>query len=162
MSQPAGAILLVGVGNVLLGDEGVGIHVARELAARQATLPRGTRVLDGGTLGLDLLPLVADADAVVFVDAVDTEAPPGTITVFRDEEIVATLGGRLGPHQLGIADLVATARLTGMLPARMALVGIQPSSLEVSLELTPAVRGALPLAVEAAQRELLRASSAVV
>ena len=158
MRPLAGPILLVGVGNVLLGDEGVGVHVARRLEARLAELPAGIRIVDGGTLGLDLLPLLADAQSAVIVDAVDIGAQPGTVAVLRGDEIVEALGGSLSAHQVGVGDLLAVARLTGSLPQRVALVGIQPARIEVGLELTQAVREALPLAVEAARRELAAAA----
>jgi hydrogenase maturation protease len=158
MSESVGSILLLGMGNTLLRDEGVGVHVARALSSRSRGLPPGTRVIDAGTMGLDLLPLITGAAAVVFVDAMDVGAPPGSVSVLRDREIAGALGSRLSPHQVGLADLIAAGRLCGSLPGRVTLVGIQPASIEVGLELTPDVRGALPRAVEAARRELWAAA----
>lgn len=152
------APLVLGVGNVLLGDEGVGVAVARRLEAAQAAgdtrIPTGTRIVDGGTLGLDLLPLLADSDAVVIIDAVDLGRDPGTVVVLRDGAVEATLAGHLSPHQVGVGDLVAAARLLGEVPARLSLVGIQPAAIEVRLDLSPAVAAAVDVAVDRVRGEL--------
>lgn len=144
-------ILVLGVGNVLLRDDGVGIRVIRELEALD--LPPGVRAVDGGTLGLDLLPMIEDAAAVVMIDAVDLRAAPGSVTVLRGDELHAALGGHVSPHQVGVGDLVAVARLAGTLPERLALVAIQPAAIEIGLELTPEVEAAVPAAVELALAE---------
>lgn len=154
MSRADGPVLLLGIGNLLMRDEGVGIQVVRALEDPGFGLPPGTRVVDGGTLGLDLLPLIDDARAVVLVDAVDIGAAPGTVAVLRGMEIGGALGGHISPHQVGIGDLLAVARLTGVLPERVALVGVQPATVEIGLDLSPTVGAVLPLAAEAARREL--------
>jgi hydrogenase maturation protease len=150
-----GPLLVLGVGNVLLRDEGVGIHVVRRLEALGAdALPPGTTIVDGGTLGLDLLPMLEDAAAVVMVDAVDLRAEPGAVDVLRGATLHAALAGHISPHQVGVGDLLAAARLAGSLPDRVSLVAIQPGAIEVGLELTPAVEAALPAAVELTLAEL--------
>jgi len=151
-----GRPLVLGLGNVLMGDEGVGVRVLERLVAeRDAAHPlAGAELVDGGTLGLDLLPLLDDADAVVMIDAVDLRLAPGSVVVLRDAELTARMGGALSVHQLGVGDLLAVARLRGTMPARAALVGIQPQRLEVGLELSPAVEAAVPLAAEMARAEV--------
>ena len=151
MSHPDGDVLVLGVGNILLQDEGVGIRIADEVAALD--LPPGIRAVDGGTLGLDLLPLIEDAAALVMVDAVDLRAEPGTVDVLRGDELRSALGGHVSPHQVGVGDLIEVARLAGTLPDRVALVAIQPGTIAVGLELTPAVEAAVPRAVELAVAE---------
>ena len=148
-----GASLVLGVGNILLRDEGVGVIVARALVDH-ASLPPDTMVVDGGTLGLDLLPMIGDAGALIMVDAVNLRSAPGTIRVMHGHELHTALAQHVSPHQVGVNDLVALARLTGTLPERFALVGIQPEAVEVGLELTPAVQAALPAAVQAVLDEL--------
>jgi len=147
----SGSPLVIGIGNILLRDEGVGVRVATELARRVADerleLPPGTRIVDGGTLGLELLPMIQDASSVVLVDAVDLGRAPGSVAVLRGDSIEGMLAGHVSPHQVGVADLVAAARLLGVLPESTALVGIQPASIEIGLELTIAVERALPEAV---------------
>ena len=158
MSRPDGPLLAIGVGNVLLRDEGVGVRVACELhrlaTTGHVTLPPGTRVVDGGTLGLDLLPLIEDSRALLLVDAVDLRQAPGSIEVLHDKELQWALSGHVSPHQVGIGDLLAAARLMGTLPAAVALIGIQPGEIAIGLELTDAVRAAVPAAVQTAVAEL--------
>jgi len=155
----AGEILVLGVGNVLMADDGIGVHVIRRLAAEH--VPDGVRMVDGGTLGLDLLPMVADARALIVVDAVDMQEAPGTVRVLRGAELHSALGGHISPHQVGLGDLLAVGRLTGGLPDQLALVGIQPGVVEVGLELTAACAGAIPHAVAAVRTELDRLTAAM-
>lgn len=160
MSAPDGPLLVLGIGNILLRDEGLGVQVIRELETRvdrgELVLPPDTELVDGGTLGLDLLPLISDARALLLVDAIDLGDEPGTIRVLRDEAIQGALSGHVSPHQVGIGDLIAAARLMGTLPVAVALVGVQPLEIAVDLELSPPVRAALPGAVEAAIGEIGR------
>ena len=142
-------LVILGLGNVLLGDEGVGIHLIRELQ-RDGDLP--AEVVDGGTLGLELLSVVAEADALILVDAADFAQAPGSIAVFRDDVLQARLARHVSPHQAGAGDLLAVGRLTGQLPARVALVGVQPESLEPAIELSATVRAALPVALAEVRR----------
>lgn len=159
MSRPTGELLVLGVGNVLMRDEGVGVHVARAIAGDQPSIGGGVRVVDGGTLGLDLLPLIADARAVVLIDAVDLRAEPGTVSVLRGDALHGVLGGHLSPHQVGLGDLIAVGRLTGELPERVVLVGIQPAAIEVGIDLTTACAAAVPRAIDAVRAELAALSA---
>jgi hydrogenase maturation protease len=158
VSRPDGPILVIGVGNVLLRDEGVGVRVARELhrlaGEGRLAIPAATRVVDGGTLGLDLLPLIEDARALLMIDAVDLRAAPGTIRVIGGDELHGALAGHVSPHQVGIGDLLAAARLIGTLPEAVSLVAIQPGDISVDLALSPDVEAAVPAAVLAAADEL--------
>jgi hydrogenase maturation protease len=157
MTVPGGSLLIVGIGNILLRDDGVGIAVVREIERRAGRgdlqLPDGTALVDGGTLGLGLLPLVAEARAIVLVDAVDRGREPGALEVLRGAELVAEAagGGRSGAVRVsrgGLGDLLVAARLAGTDPAAIALVGIQPAEIAVGLELTAAVRKAVSAAAE--------------
>lgn len=160
MTATRGGLLVLGVGNVLLRDEGVGVRVAREIAALPPDqLPPGTEVVDGGTLGLDLLPMIEDAAAIVMVDAVNLRSDPGATRVLRDEELHSALARHVSPHQVGVGDLLAAARLAGSLPDRVSLVAIQPELIEIGLELTPAVEAAVPVAVGLVRRELAALAS---
>lgn len=155
--------LVLGIGNILLRDEGVGVVVARRIeAAREAgdmVMPANTRVVDGGTLGLDLLPMIGDATQVVMVDAVDLKQAPGTVSVLRDEAVQAALSGHVSPHQVGVGDLVAAARLMGIMPPRLTLVGIQPGEIAIGLELTEPVAAAVDVAIDLVRRELAPAGA---
>jgi len=143
--------LVLGVGNALLQDDGVGIHVARSLRDRSSK-DSDLDIIDGGTIGLALLPEVEDADALVIVDAADLGQPPGSIRVFVDDEVDAHLSGkRRSVHEVAVLDLLAAAGIRGRRPAHCALVAIQPQSTEWGLEPTPGVRAAIPLACDAIQ-----------
>jgi hydrogenase maturation protease len=148
-------LLVLGVGNVLLRDEGVGVRVAREVAELGPdAVPPGTRVVDGGTLGLDLLPMIEDAAGVVMVDAVNLRVTPGAVAVLRGPELHAALAQHVSPHQVGVGDLLSAARLAGALPDLVALVAVQPELIEIGLDLTPLVEAAVPAAVGLVRQEL--------
>jgi hydrogenase maturation protease len=144
-------LVVLGIGNTLLGDDGVGVHATDLLAADPSLLPAGTTVLDGGTGGLSLLPAIADAGALVIVDAIDVDAAPGHIRVLTGIDLHAE-PGKLSVHEVGTADLLAAARLTGVLPESTALIGIQPATLSPSITLSPPVAAALPELLDTVRR----------
>jgi hydrogenase maturation protease len=160
MTSPDGPILVLGIGNVLLRDDGAGVHVVRELGRLDARgdveMPPGTVVLDGGTLGLDLLPLISDARAVLLVDAIDGGRAPGAVEAFRGEALDQDQAGNILPLPVGVGDVLGAARLLGVLPGAVTLVGIQPNEVAIGLELTEVVRAALPAAVATTLDELRR------
>ena len=154
MSAARDAVLVLGIGNLLMGDEGVGVHVVRRLLDGGRPIAPDVRVVDGGTLGLDLLPLISDAGALIVVDAAELHAEPGAVRILRDGELDGAMAGHLSVHQVGLSDLLAVGRLTDGLPARLALVAIQPGAIEVGVELTPECRAAVPVAVDAIRGEI--------
>lgn len=142
-------ILVMGVGNTLLQDDGIGVHVTESLRnssqADPASSDPGFEFIDGGTIGLSLLPEIEDAEAVIIVDASETGERPGTLRIFRGNEIDRQLSGkRRTVHEVAVADLFAAAAIRGRSPARRALVAIQPASTELGLEPTADVRAAIP------------------
>lgn len=139
--------LVLGLGNILMRDEGVGVRVVERLLQR-CEFPAEVQVLDGGTLGLDLLPWVEDVDRLLVIDAVDMGAEPGAITRLEGEEVPAFLGVKISPHQMGLADLLAAARLCGRFPQELVLWGVQPAVIEVGLELSPSVDAQIETLVE--------------
>lgn len=140
-------LLVLGLGNVLLEDDGVGAAAVAALLERYDA-PAGARVLDGGTLGLSLLPYLESADALILVDAVRTEEPPGSILRLDGDEVMPAVATRLSPHQVGVADLLDGARWLGRYPNRVVLLGLVPESMELAVRLSPRVRAALPTLVE--------------
>jgi hydrogenase maturation protease len=158
MSRETGPLVVLGIGNVLLRDDGVGVHVVRELERQvergDSLLPWGTQLVDGGTLGLDLLPLIAGTRAVLLLDAALLGGAPGDITVLRGDALRARTGGARAVLPGGIDDLFAAARLADLLPAEVSLVGVEPGEIAAGLDLSAAVRSALPAAVAAAIGEL--------
>ena len=131
--------LVLGLGNILLSDEGVGVRVVERLL-EQYDFPEGVRVMDGGTLGLDLLPYVEDASRLLVVDAVQARKPPGTLVRMVGDEIPIFLdASKVSPHQEGLQDLLAVAILKGYLPDEVIFWGAQIESLGVGLELSAPV-----------------------
>ena len=131
-------IALIGLGNILLRDEGVGVH-AVEALKKNFDFPEEVRLIDGGTLGLDLLPLIEGAEKILFVDAMDLKKDPGAIAVIEDQEIPSLLEPKLSLHHVGLSDLLFASRFMGNLPAKIVLVGMQPETMEIGLDLSPAV-----------------------
>lgn len=130
--------LVLGLGNILLGDDGVGVRAVERLQALY-DLPEDLRVLDGGTLGLDLLPYVEDADRLLLIDAVQAGQEPGTPLRLEGEEVPAFLAVKLSPHQMALPDLLAAARLRGRYPSEVVLWGVQPGPMTTTLDLSPPV-----------------------
>lgn len=146
-------IVVLGVGNLLLSDDGVGIHVTRIL--EEEGVPEGVALRDGGTIGLTLLTEI-DADCgLIAVDAMEMHADPGTLRLHEDDAMTAILqGARHSAHEVALSDLIQAADLSGAGPARRALVAVQPATTEWGLEPTEAVAAAMPGAV-AAIRDLI-------
>ena len=126
---------LIGLGNILMQDDGVGVHAVKEIEERFRFTPE-IDIVDGGTLGLALLPLIEGYERVLFVDAVEAGLEAGTIVVREGEEVPAFLASQVSMHQAGLADLMYAARLAGMMPPEVCLVGIQPQSVNFGLETT--------------------------
>jgi hydrogenase maturation protease len=136
-------LLILGLGNVLLEDDGVGPVAVRALV--DGYIPSvGVQVFDGGTLGLSLLPYVDAADAVILVDAVRADAAAGTCVRLDGDDVAPAVATRLSPHQIGVADLLDGARWLDRLPRRVTLLGIVPESMGLAVGLTSVVRDALP------------------
>ncbi|MBB1199430.1 HyaD/HybD family hydrogenase maturation endopeptidase [Enterobacteriaceae bacterium 89] len=132
-------ILVLGIGNLLLSDEGVGVRIVEALEQRYL-LPPHVEVLDGGTSGMELLDVMANRDHLIVADAVLTGDKPGSVVVLHDDQIPALFSQKVSPHQLGLADVLMALRLTGEFPRRLTLVGVVPQSLEPGIGLTSTVR----------------------
>lgn len=143
--------LVLGIGNTLLTDEGVGVHVLGHLSGDD--LPEDVELLDGGTLSFTLAGPIEEADALVVVDAANIKSPPGTLQVFEGEAMDSFLmnNRKSTVHEVGLTDLRAIAILAGHWPERRALVAIQPQVVGWGEEPTPAVAAAIPGAALAIQ-----------
>jgi len=140
-------LLVLGLGNVLCGDDGLGV-VAVHLLQRSYQAPEGVSVLDGGTLGLSLLPYLEEARQAILVDAIRGDGPPGSFVRIEGEDVAPAVAGRLSVHQVGVTDLLEGARWRERYPARVILLGLVPETLELGLGRTPAIEAALPGLVE--------------
>jgi hydrogenase maturation protease len=139
-------LVVLGLGNVLLEDDGVGAAAVAVLRDRYVA-PPGVLVLDGGTLGLALLPYVQSADNLILVDAIRTNEPAGSLVRLQDDEVGPAVATRLSPHQVGVADLLDAARWLDGYPERVTLLGLVPDSMELVVGLSPHVRASLPMLV---------------
>lgn len=136
--------LILGIGNTLLADEGLGIHLLDYLRERHPELP-GVTYLDGGTLSFTLAPQIEDCDNLIVLDAAQLQSPPGTITLLTGSEMDAFIGhGKRSVHEVGLIDLMHIARLQERLPGRRALLGIQPQQLGWGDSPSAAVAAAIP------------------
>ncbi len=148
-------IVILGIGNLLWADEGFGVRAAEALYAGWA-LPEHVEVVDGGTQGLALLPIVQSASHLLILDAIDAGLAPGALAVFEDDAVPAYLTAKkMSLHQTGFSEVLALAELSGQGPAQLALVGVQPVQLEdYGGSLTEPVRAQLPAALTHACRML--------
>ncbi|HSJ49132.1 MAG TPA: HyaD/HybD family hydrogenase maturation endopeptidase [Gammaproteobacteria bacterium] len=145
MSTPP-SVLVLGIGNSLLSDEGVGVHAIRSLE-KDAPL-HGVQYLDGGTLSFTLAGTIEDSEQLIVVDAAELGAPAGTVRCFEGAAMDGFLGSnrKRSVHEVSLLDLLAVVLLAGRLPERRALVGIQPECIDWGHDPSPAVRQAIPAA----------------
>lgn len=144
--------VVIGVGNTILSDDGVGVHAVRRMQD-DPRLPAGVSILDGGTMGLELGPFVSDASRVLILDAVNTGEPPGTLTRMTGTDLLGT-GRGWSVHQLGVADLIATLALVSTKPQEIVVLGLQPAHTAWGISLSPCVEAALGGLVDAAFAQL--------
>lgn len=145
MERPTG-LLILGLGNVLCGDDGLGPTAIAHLE-RDWLEPAGVQTADGGTLGLSLLPMIEDARHLLLVDAVRGDAPPGTPLRLSGVEMETAVRERLSVHQVGVADVLEALRLRDRLPQTVVLLGVVPATLGLGLGLSTPVAAALPALV---------------
>jgi hydrogenase maturation protease len=145
--------LLLGIGNILMNDDAAGVLVVQALAEKYE-FPEELTLLDGGTLGLDILPYLEGVDRLLVVDAVETGDPPGTIIRMTGDDIPLALATKVSPHQMGLKDLLLVADLQGYAPGEMVLLGVQPGSIEMDIELSPEVARSLGVLQEKVLEEL--------
>lgn len=144
--------VILGVGNLLLTDDGVGIHAIQKLQA-DYELPAGVQVVDGGTCGLDLLQFLEGVDHLIIIDAARLGKAPGSIVRLEGDQVPAYLALKTSPHEIGLPELLFTARLTDIYPKRVVIFGVQPESIETHLGLTATVAARLDELVELAAVE---------
>jgi hydrogenase maturation protease len=149
--------LVLGIGNTLLGDEGAGVHALNSLKARAADFT-DIEYLDGGTLSFTLAAPIGASQALLVLDAARLDAEPGAVRLFEGEDMDRFLGSRrqASVHEVGLIDLMTMAQLTDTLPARRALIGIQPRDFDWSEAPSAPVAAAIPRACELALDLLAR------
>ena len=130
------SILVVGFGNILLSDEGIGVRTVEAFTERYE-VPAGVEVLDGGTSGMELLDVIAGRDALIVVDAITSmQRAPGEAARLSGTDIDQLFRTRLSPHQLGLSEVLAGLQLTGESPGEVVIIGVVPANLDLGLELS--------------------------
>lgn len=153
-------IIVLGVGNILLSDEGVGVRAVEKLQ-RDFILPVGVEVIDGGTTGMEMLEDLAGADHILIVDAVRSGNAPASIVRLAGEQVPVFFRTKLSPHQIGLSDVLATLVLTGEQPGGVTVIGVEPVSLETAMALSPQVEAVLPEVVSLVVDELRQLGAVV-
>jgi hydrogenase maturation protease len=146
--------VVIGLGSPLMGDDGAGLAALDRL--RQSWSLEDVELVDGGTWGMSLLPVVEDAERLVLLDAIKAGAGAGEIVVLERDSLPAYLSRKLSPHEVDLRDVLALAELRGTLPAETVAIGVQPAVVELGTELSPAVSAALEPLVEAVVARLER------
>lgn len=147
--------VILGIGNIILSDEGVGVRAAEALTAAYE-LPADVEMIDGGTAGMELLGPLAGVDLLLVLDAIMAGRAPGTVVTLVGAEVPVFFRSKLSPHQISICDVLAGLEFSGEAPKDLVLIGCEPQSLELGLELTPTIAAQLPKMVRLAVAELAR------
>jgi len=142
-THPRSGTLVIGVGNSLMGDDGLGI-AAVEHFRDGWVVPDDVALVDGGTWGLNLLPLVEQAEHVIFVDAIRRDEEPGTLTLLEGADLPSYLSMKLSPHEVDLRDVLALAELRGTLPSDICVIGLEPAAVHLSTRLSPLLECMLP------------------
>lgn len=146
--------LILGVGNYILSDDGLSVHVLERLQADNL-IPDEIQMIDGGTCGLDLLQYLEGVSNLIIIDAIKTrDGIPGSIIRLDGDQVPAYLSVKISPHDIGLPDLLATAKLRDLYPEKIVVFGIQPASLELGVELSPEVAANVESLIELIQKEV--------
>jgi len=136
-------IVFLGLGNILLKDEGIGVHIIQEL--EKCSLPENCELIDGGTAGLDCLPPINEIEKLVIIDAIKGHKAPGTIYSLRPEHLIEDSSCEaLSLHQVGIIELLSMAKKAGSLPGEVIIIGVEPKEIGWGLELTDCLKQKVP------------------
>jgi len=146
-------ITVLGIGNILLQDEGFGVRIVEELH-RRYLFPDDVQVLDGGTLGMDLLRFISGSEKLLVVDAIAGSGPPGSFYRLAGQEVQAYFSEKVSLHEMGIRDVLAALEVLGHPVAEVVVLGVEPAVLELGLELTPVVAAAVEKTVAAVIAQL--------
>ena len=148
-----GPLLVVGVGNSIMTDDGIGI-AALERLRQEWELDPAVELVDGGLWPLSLMPEVEESSGLLLLDAINAGRPAGTVIELERDEIPRFLEAKLSPHQVGVRDLLALCALRGSLPVRTAALGIQPAVIELGTALSPIAERSLDMLLERVARRL--------
>ena len=145
-------VLVLGIGNILLRDEGVGVRVIEQM--QKIPLPDDVELIDGGTAGADLLDVLAERKKVIVIDAVQADCEPGTVLRFSVDDLVRPNGVGISLHELGLGGALAMTRQLGCEPKEVVVFGIKPKDMSCGLELSEQISAAVPKVVELVLEEI--------
>lgn len=148
-------ITVLGIGNIILQDEGFGVRVAEVLDA-QYDFPNNVQIIDGGTLGMELMRFLVGTKKLLILDSINGGAEPGTTFRFEDKAVMEHFNDKLSAHEVGIQDVLAFLSVTGKAIPNVVVIGAQPYCLEAGVGLTPEMEKLLPVLVDSAVKELQR------
>ena len=148
-------VVVIGLGNPIMGDDGLGLAVLEHLQSAYAFPPQ-VELVDGGTWGMNLLPVIEDADELILIDAINAGVPPGTFVRLEHHQLPRYLATKISPHQVDLRDVLALAELRGTLPPDTVALGLQPASVEMRASLSEQLRAAVPELAEQVAQELAR------
>ena len=156
MSHPHGRrpILVLGIGNILLRDEGVGVRVIEQM--QEMRLPDDVELVDGGTAGADLLDVLADRKKVIVIDAVQADCEPGTVLRFTADDLVRPDGVGVSLHELGLGEALTMTRQLGCAPENVVVFGIKPKATACGLELSDEIAALIPNVIKLVLEEIAR------
>lgn len=155
MSTNKKRVVVIGLGNPLMGDDGLGLSALDELRSGYA-LPDEVELVDGGTWGMNLLPTIEEADELILIDAIDAGQTPGTFVRLERDRLPRYLATKISPHQVDLRDVLGLAELRGTLPANTVALGLQPESVELRNSLSDLLRCRVGALAEAVVAELVR------
>ena len=154
LNRSSGATGILGIGNILLRDEGFGVHCVQRLQ-EEYLLPGDLRVLDGGTAGIMMAPFMESVQTLYVIDTINLDHRPGTIRCFSDQDIRAgNIQGMLSPHQVGLLEILALCRLRERAPERVELITIVPADISTGLGLSPALQPRVATVLSLLRRKL--------
>lgn len=146
--------VVLGIGNTILTDEAAGVR-AVELLEQTYQVPANVQVIDGGTSGMEMIEDLSNLDFLIVIDVVKTGAAPGTVVRIAGDEIPVFFRHKLSPHQIGLPDVLASLELLDSMPKEIVVLGVEPISLALGMEMTVTVAEKVPLLVDKAVAELL-------
>src|SRR3989339_117659 len=145
--------VVLGIGNTILSDEAAGVRTVEALE-QAYQIPDNVLVIDGGTSGMEMIEDLSNLDFLLVVDVVTTGAAPGTLVKIAGAEIPVFFRDKLSPHQIGLPDVLASLELLDAIPKEIVVLGVEPISLELGLDMTPTVAATIPELVDRAVTEL--------
>ena len=145
-------ILILGIGNMLLKDEGVGVHVVRKM--KDLPLPDNVEVLDGGTAGFDLVDFIADRKKVIVIDAINAGEKPGTIYFLTEENLDIKPKAIMSFHEIDFLDAIQMSETMGNRPGEIVVIGIEPKDMSDGTELSPEIEEKIPDIIKIVMQEI--------